>query len=249
VSRSPTGGAGAARANAYSPAWPADRPWIGIAEFIRILAMPPEMPGVPARPARRVADEIQPRIGDPRVRWAYGMLHLHAALRAAVDGHAIEARGHLGDARGAATSLGEPEDDLGLARFAFGPTNVGFRTVSIELGLSEPRRALEAAKGIRPALIPPANRQAPYHADVGTAGRDRPRRRGRRRVPAVRGRRSAVVPAPPDGPRHDPVDHRSDPSPRGEQADAARGGRGESPALLGPAEEAFDRFLRWTRDA
>ena len=153
-----------------------DPAWIGIAEFIRILAMPPEMPGAPARLAQRVADEIQPHIGDPRVRQAYGMLHLHAALRAAVGKQTVAAGDHLGEARAAAISLGEPEDDLGLARFAFGPTNVGFWTVSTELELGEPHKALEAAKNINAGLIPLANRQAPYYADVATAlaevGRD-----------------------------------------------------------------------------
>lgn len=152
-----------------------DPAWIGIAEFIRILAMPPEMPGAPTRLAQRVADEIQPGIGDPLVRQAYGMLHLHAALRAAVDRRPDVAHSHLREAGEAADSLGEPED-LGLARFAFGPTNVGFWTVSVQLELGEPRLAIEAADQIAPGRIPLANRQAPYYADVATAmaqvGRD-----------------------------------------------------------------------------
>jgi transcriptional regulator with XRE-family HTH domain len=152
-----------------------DPAWIGIAEFVRILAMPPEMPGVPARLAQRVADEIQPHIGDPEVRQAYGMLHLHAALRAAVDRRGDQAHDHLHEAGEAAESLGEPVD-LGLARFAFGPTNVGFWAVATELELGEPRRALEIADSVAPGRLPIANRQAPYFADVATAmaqvGRD-----------------------------------------------------------------------------
>ncbi len=149
--------------------------WIGIAEFIRILAMPPEMPGAPTRLAQRVADEIQAHIGDPLVRQAYGMLHLHAALRAAVDNRGDVARDHLAEATESAESLGEPED-LGLARFAFGPTNVGFWKVSIQLELGEPREAIETAQMVAPGRVPLANRQAPYHADVAAAlaqvGRD-----------------------------------------------------------------------------
>jgi len=152
-----------------------DPAWIGIAEFIRILAMPPEMPGAPTRLAQRVADEIQPHIADGRVRQAYGMLHLHAALKAAVDRRTDMTRDHLGEASGAADSLGEP-DHLGLARFAFGPTNVGFWTVAIELEIGEPRRALEAAEMVAPGRIPLANRQAPFYTDTATAlaevGRD-----------------------------------------------------------------------------
>lgn len=152
-----------------------DPAWIGIAEFIRILAMPPEMPGAPTRLAQRVADEVQPHIGTPEVRQAYGMLHLHAALRAAVDRRPDLAHDHLREARAAALSLGEP-DDLGLARFAFGPTNVGFWTVAVQLELGEPQLAIEASDRVAPGLIPLANRQAPYFADVATAlaqaGRD-----------------------------------------------------------------------------
>ena len=152
-----------------------DPAWIGIAEFIRILAMPPEIPGAPTRLAQRVADEIQPHLGDERVRQAYGMLHLYAALRAAVDRRVDITRAHLGEAAEAADSLGEP-DHLGLARFAFGPTNVGFWTVAIELEIGEPRRALEAAEMVAPGRIPLANRQAPFYADMATAlaevGRD-----------------------------------------------------------------------------
>jgi hypothetical protein len=71
--------------------------------------------------------------------------------------------------------MGEPED-LGLARFAFGPTNVGFWTVSVQMELGEPQLALEAAEMVAPGRIPLANRQAPFYADVATAlaevGRD-----------------------------------------------------------------------------
>jgi transcriptional regulator with XRE-family HTH domain len=152
-----------------------DPAWIGIAEFIRVLTMPPEMPGAPTRLAERVADEIQPQIGDDRARQAYGMLHLHAALRAAVDRRADIARDHLREAREAAESMGEPEN-LGIARFAFGPTNVGFWTTAVQMELGEPRLALEAAELVAPGRLPIANRQAPFYADVATAladiGRD-----------------------------------------------------------------------------
>jgi len=132
--------------------------WIGIAEWMRILSMPPEMPGAPARRALRIADEIQPHIGDPQVRQAYGMLHLTAGLRSAVARDRDTALDHLAEARDAADSLGEPVD-LGLARMAFGPTNVGFWTVAIRLELDEPEPALEAAAALTPTACPwPAGR-------------------------------------------------------------------------------------------
>ena len=149
--------------------------WIGIAEWMRILSMPPEMPGAPARLALRIADEIQPHIGDPQVRQAYGMLHLTAGLRSAVARDRDTALDHLAEAREAADSLGEPVD-LGLARMAFGPTNLGFWTVAVHLELDEPELALEAAAELTPERVPLASRQGPFHADVATAlaavGRD-----------------------------------------------------------------------------
>ncbi|GLY08201.1 helix-turn-helix domain-containing protein [Actinoplanes sp. NBRC 101535] len=145
-----------------------DPAWIGIGEYIRVHAMPMEMPDAPTALAKRIADEIQPHTGDPRVRQAYGMLHLYAALRSAIDGKRPLAVDHLTEARQAADSLGEPTG-LGHAKFAFGPTNVGFWETGIRLELREPRQALDAARRVDPTLIPVANRQAPFYADVATA--------------------------------------------------------------------------------
>jgi tetratricopeptide (TPR) repeat protein len=145
-----------------------DPAWIGVAEFTRVLAMPPEMPGAPARLAQRVADEIQPHLGERTVREAYGMLHLHAALRTAVDGRPDAALDHLAEARELADSLGEPAH-FGLGRFAFGPTNVGIWTTSILLELGRPHHAIEAAATVRPGMLPLANRQTPFYVDLGTA--------------------------------------------------------------------------------
>jgi transcriptional regulator with XRE-family HTH domain len=161
---------------AVAEAYELDRPeWIGVAEFIRILTIPPEMSDAPTRRAQQVADELQPHTGDPLVQQVYGMLHLTAALRSAIAYDRVAALDHLAEAREAAQWLGEPVD-LGLARFAFGPTNVGFWTVALHLELGEPELALEAASGLAPGLIPLANRQGPFHADVATAlaavGRD-----------------------------------------------------------------------------
>lgn len=149
--------------------------WIGVAEFIRVLAMPPEMPEAALRLAMRAADDLQALAGDTEVRQAYGMLHLAAGLRSAVAGGRAAAFDHLAEARQAAESLGEPAA-LGLNRFAFGPTNVGFWTVALHLETGEPQRALEAAARLDPSAVPLANRQGPFFSDVATAfaatGRD-----------------------------------------------------------------------------
>lgn len=145
-----------------------DPAWIGIAEIARIITMPPEMPGTPMRLAQRVADELQPHAGAVPVREAYGLLHLYAAHRAAIDQRTGVALDHLGEADAVARSLGEPVG-RGLAQFMFGPTNVGMWRTSILLELGRPRHALEAAGGIEPGLLPTASRQAPFLVDVATA--------------------------------------------------------------------------------
>lgn len=145
-----------------------DPAWIGVAEIARILTMPPEMPGTPLRLAQRVADEIQPRSGQAPVREVYGMLHLYAAHRAAIDQRAGMAIDHLREAELAAASLGEPPD-RGLAQFMFGPTNVGMWKTSVLLELGRPRHALETAAGVEPGRLPTASRQAPFLVDVATA--------------------------------------------------------------------------------
>lgn len=145
-----------------------DPAWTGAAEFIRILSMPPELPRVPEARAQLAADAVQPHIGDPRARQAYGMLHLYAALRAAVDRRPADALDHLREAQEAADSLGELPD-LGLARFAFGPTNVEIWRLAVQLELGETGVAVERAAPVHPERIPLAIRQAPFYLDLGQA--------------------------------------------------------------------------------
>ncbi|WP_326560402.1 helix-turn-helix domain-containing protein [Micromonospora sp. NBC_01796] len=145
-----------------------DPAWIGAAEFIRILSMPPELPRVPEQRAQLTADAIQPQIGNPEVRQAYGMLHLYASLRAAVDRKAADAMDHLREAQDVADSLGEP-DELGLARFAFGPTNVDIWRLAVLLELGETGPAIEHAASVTPERIPLAIRQAPFYLDLTQA--------------------------------------------------------------------------------
>jgi tetratricopeptide (TPR) repeat protein len=64
--------------------------------------------------------------------------------------------------------LGEPEN-LGLARFAFGPTNVGIWRLAVSLELGEPALAIERAASVVPERIPLAIRQAPFYLDLGQA--------------------------------------------------------------------------------
>lgn len=141
---------------------------IGVAEFNRVLSLPAELPGVSAALAQRAADEIQPHNGDIRVRQIYGMLHLHAALRSAVDQRAVSAMNHLREAQEVADSMGEP-DHLGFAHMAFGPTNVGMWRLATQLELGEMELGIEQAAAVVPERIPLAHRQAPFYLDLGRA--------------------------------------------------------------------------------
>jgi hypothetical protein len=75
----------------------------------------------------------------------------------------IEPGDNLAEAQAAATSLGEPGDDLGVARFAFGPTKPGFWTVSIELETASrarrSRREQHRARSFRWRAVRPRTRR------------------------------------------------------------------------------------------
>jgi hypothetical protein len=104
------------------------------------------------------------------------MLHLTAALRAAVAGDGTAAHSHLAEAEAEAGRLGEPPDGRGLCALAFGPTNAGIWRVAVTLELGDPDAAIAAAQGMDPRRTPVPSRQAAYWIDLGRAlaevGRD-----------------------------------------------------------------------------
>jgi transcriptional regulator with XRE-family HTH domain len=144
-----------------------DPVWIGVAEVNRLIGFPLELPTAPTL-ARRAADEIQPQAGQAAVRQAYGMLHLHAAIRAAVAADQGSAMDHLDEARDAADSLGEPAD-LGLAGLAFGPTNVGIWRTAVLAELGDMEQAVAVGEQVEPRRVRARNRQAAFWVDRGRA--------------------------------------------------------------------------------
>jgi len=146
-----------------------DPAWVGVAEVNHVNSLPTELGDVPVTVASRAADEVQSSAGDPRVRQAYGMLHLHAAIRSATNRRPGDALAHLDEAQQAADSLGEPDDQLGLAKLAFGPTNVGIWRLTVLREMGDTERAIEGAKEIVPERIPLASRQAPFYLDLAQA--------------------------------------------------------------------------------
>jgi transcriptional regulator with XRE-family HTH domain len=143
--------------------------WLGIAEYVRACSLPPETALLSAELAGRAADGLQPAVADPRVRQAYGLLHLRAALKAAGAGDASVATAHLDEAANEAATLGEPADGHGLCSLAFGPMNVALWRMAIHVDLGEPDAAISTAQGVDPRRTPIPYRQAGYWVDLGRA--------------------------------------------------------------------------------
>jgi transcriptional regulator with XRE-family HTH domain len=96
----------------------------------------------------------------------YGTLLAVAAYTAAVDGDRHMASEFIGEAKTAATRLGQ---DANYRFTAFGPTNVTLYQISIAQVLGDNGTAIEHARTLRPAAIPTAERQGRYWIDVARA--------------------------------------------------------------------------------
>jgi transcriptional regulator with XRE-family HTH domain len=94
-----------------------------------------------------------------------GMLSLTSAFAQAGMGRYGAALGPLGEATELATLTGETKD-FGLY---FGPTNVAFWRVAIDVDGGEPESAIQIANTVNSTTIPSASRQATFNADVGRA--------------------------------------------------------------------------------
>lgn len=142
-----------------------DAAWLGTADLIHAWCLPAESRMSPIL-ATRAADNIQPHIGQPRTRRAYGMLHLLAALRSATFHKPNDANDHLREADEVAKSLGEPDDWNDLAQICFGPANVAMWRVATLAELGDSAQALAAADDVVVERIPFKHRQASYLLDV-----------------------------------------------------------------------------------
>jgi hypothetical protein len=145
-----------------------DPAWVGVAEVNRLIGLPLEVPRLPLQIALRAADVLQPQAGEPRARQAYGMLHLHAAIRAAVLGEPGRVGDHLDEARAAAASLGDPAG-LGLAGLAFGPTNVDIWRVALLAEQGDMEQAAAVSERVEPRRVHALNRRAAFWVDRGRA--------------------------------------------------------------------------------
>jgi len=123
-----------------------------------------------------------------------GMLALSRSLVAAADKRPGDVEAPLEYATELAAHTGE-RDAYGLG---FGPTNVGVWRMSVALESRDFAQAASVAEGLRPELLPAANRKAAYWADYGRA---LARLRGRQ-DDAVKALRKAELISPPRVQRH-----------------------------------------------
>lgn len=113
--------------------------------------------------AERGADGL--RSNAERALPLLGMLHLTSAFALAGMNRYGSALAPLGEAEELAARIGETKDH-GLF---FGPTNVTFWRVAINLDGGEPADALQIGDQVSPTVIPSASRQATFYADLGRA--------------------------------------------------------------------------------
>ncbi|WP_063798581.1 helix-turn-helix domain-containing protein [Nocardia sp. NRRL S-836] len=149
--------------------------WLGYTAWLRGDAT-----GALSRPhqyqrAVRMVDELSPHLNDPEVVQSAGMLHLSAALAAAVQADRDTAATHIEEATALAGRM-----DLEVGTFGglwFGVPNVGVWATTIGLELGDGAKVAETARGVRIAAIPSTSRHAEFYCEVGRALMGEPKQR------------------------------------------------------------------------
>jgi hypothetical protein len=141
--------------------------WLGYAAYLRGHASGFLDRAAQYRRSVAAAQQLSGRLDDLNAVQACGMLHLSAALAAAVQADSDTATTHLDEA---AALAGRMDTDVGTwAHLWFGVTNVGVWRTSLAVELGEHGRALQAAQAVHPELLPSTSRQADFWAEVGRA--------------------------------------------------------------------------------
>jgi transcriptional regulator with XRE-family HTH domain len=114
----------------------------------------------------RLADELEPRVGDDRfAREVYGMLRLSAALACAVQGDHAGAADQGAEAARVAAMRGDADDAFEL----FGPANVGVWRASLAVEAGNAAEALGHAAGVSPRALASSNRRAALRMEKARA--------------------------------------------------------------------------------
>jgi transcriptional regulator with XRE-family HTH domain len=138
---------------------------IGLAEWRAIGAARPY--AVALTRAEAAAAELEDQVdGDVGRMQALAMLHLHAAMDAAVVGRTELSADHLAAGTELAARVYDQPDPWELY---LGPGNVALWQMSIAVELGEPGRARSAALTTPASEVPSKTRRATYYQDLGRA--------------------------------------------------------------------------------
>jgi transcriptional regulator with XRE-family HTH domain len=144
-----------------------DPVWRGYAAYLRGDATGHLDRAAQYRRSVAAAQALTGQLDDLDAVQACGMLHLSAALAAAVQADPDTAATHLEEASALAARM---DTEVGTwAHLWFGVVNVGIWRTSLAVELGEHAQALETAKAVHPELVPGTSRQAEFWAEVGRA--------------------------------------------------------------------------------
>jgi transcriptional regulator with XRE-family HTH domain len=144
-----------------------DPVWLGYAAWLHGAATGPLDRAGHYRRSVAAAQSLTSRLDSSDALQACGELHLSAALAAGAQADHDTAATHLAEASALAARM---DTEVGSwANLWFGPTNVGIWKTSIALDRCEHGQALQAAKVVRPELLPSTVLQASFWAEIGRA--------------------------------------------------------------------------------
>jgi transcriptional regulator with XRE-family HTH domain len=143
-----------------------DPVWLGYAAWLRSAATGLLDRAAQYRRCVTAAEALTSQLDSSDARQACGMLHLSAALAAGAQADHDTTATHLQEASALAARM---DTEVGTwANLFFGPINVGIWRTSLAVELGEPGQAVQAAKAVRPELLP-NSRQSQFWADLGRA--------------------------------------------------------------------------------
>lgn len=141
---------------------PEEPEWLGLAEFAIVHTLPAESRALPLQRAVRAIDFLETAAARPRVGQVHGMLHLSAAMLAAVGGDASASRTHLREAYASAGRIGEGN----FGQLWFGPTNVEIWRFGVLAELGD-GGAVAGMPTPDVTTIGSSNRRATMYVDLG----------------------------------------------------------------------------------
>lgn len=139
--------------------------WLAFAAWLRSYAGGPQGRAHQYTLSTRAIDRLTPHLDDPNSVQAAGMLHLTAALAAAVQGQVDVTGEHLAEADALASALPAQHENFGY--LFFGQENVRLWRVSIATELGEGGKVAEIARGAHPETLPRRSWEGTFWADLG----------------------------------------------------------------------------------